>query len=165
MAESQEALAVVVSSAGAEWRGVACRSTRVKSSETGALVSGLHCWGSCWHARRSTSQSSERKRRVRSTRQIASTRSRSGCVQGVASVPFASGLRRPSEHSWQGQNEKLGRGLAMPDMSNRVPFAGAVAATLVIWSKPLRAGSPRGRAADAPAEEVERLDAAEAAER
>ena len=35
-------------------------------------------------------------------------------------VPFTSGQHRPSEHAWQEQNEKLGRGLAMPDMSDKV---------------------------------------------
>ena len=74
-------------------------------------------------------------------------------------VPFTSGLRRPSEHSWQGQNEKLGRGLAMPDMSDRVPFAGAVAATPAMWK---HAAACRQSAMEScltlPAEEVERLD-------
>ena len=48
-------------------------------------------------------------------------------------VSFASGLHRPSEYPQQGPDEKLGRGLAVPDMSDRVPLAGAAAATLAMW--------------------------------
>ena len=58
-------------------------------------------------------------------------------------VSFASG--RPSEYSQQGRDEKLGRCFAVPDLSDRVPLARAAAASLTMWSTPLRPGGPRWR--------------------
>ena len=69
------------------------------------------------------------------------------------------------QSSQQGPDEKLGLGLAVPDVSDRVPFAGAFVALL------LRCGARRcvqaarhGELPTLPAEEVERLDGADAAE-
>ena len=71
------------------------------------------------------------------------------CARGGRWIPSqAACVGHQSIH--RGPDEKLRRGLAVPDMSDRVPFAGAAAATLAMWSTPLRTGSPRWRAADAP---------------
>ena len=123
---SQQALALVVSSAGAEWRS---------SGEP------------FWHARRSTLQED-------TGHGLCDGMPRSGAGMALCAVRqavfLASCLRQSPEFSQQGPDEKLGRGLVMPDMSNRVPFTGAATATSAMRSTPLCAGSPRWRAAGAP---------------
>ena len=99
---SQQALALVVSSAGAEWREELTQAMQLvaevlkdKLASLPRPRESLHTWEDFWNKwpgqwaallkRRSTSGSSERRRRARSTRQNVSIRSKYGCVHGVAS--------------------------------------------------------------------------------